>query len=117
MASETTALPTPVPDVAAHAAPSTSTMPQKIARSRSGLAEFLEMLLVTMLLALFGTTFVVQAFKIPSGSMEQIHFRRHRRVVRKISALSRYSPRRHHRLQISLRRSPALCEARDRPAG
>ena len=28
------------------------------------------MLLVTMLLALFGTTFVVQAFKIPSGSME-----------------------------------------------
>ncbi len=28
------------------------------------------MLLVTMLLALFGTTFIVQAFKIPSGSME-----------------------------------------------
>jgi signal peptidase I len=71
MASETTALPAAVPDVAALAdsgAPPAT--PQKIARPRSGLAEFLEMLLVTMLLALFGTTFVVQAFKIPSGSME-----------------------------------------------
>jgi signal peptidase I len=37
---------------------------------RSALAEFAELLLVTMLLALFGTTFVVQAFKIPSPSME-----------------------------------------------
>jgi signal peptidase I len=33
-------------------------------------AEYLESLLVTVLLALFGTTFVVQAFKIPSASME-----------------------------------------------
>ena len=33
-------------------------------------AELLESLLVTILLALFGTTFVVQAFKIPSQSME-----------------------------------------------
>jgi len=32
--------------------------------------EYLESLLVTVLLALFGTTFVVQAFKIPSASME-----------------------------------------------
>lgn len=39
-------------------------------RARSGLAEFVESLLVTILLALFATTFVVQAFKIPSGSME-----------------------------------------------
>jgi signal peptidase I len=69
MASETTALPAPgvasLADPGAPAAP-----PQRIARPRSGLAEFLEMLLVTMLLALFGTTFIVQAFKIPSGSME-----------------------------------------------
>jgi signal peptidase I len=32
--------------------------------------EYLESLLVTVLLALFGTTFIVQAFKIPSQSME-----------------------------------------------
>lgn len=35
------------------------------------LAEYLESLLVTVLLALFGTSFVVQAFKIPSPSMER----------------------------------------------
>jgi signal peptidase I len=34
------------------------------------LREYLESLLVTVILALFGTTFVVQAFKIPSQSME-----------------------------------------------
>ncbi|HYL61634.1 MAG TPA: signal peptidase I, partial [Candidatus Methylomirabilis sp.] len=34
------------------------------------IAEYLESLLVTVLLALFGTSFVVQAFKIPSASME-----------------------------------------------
>src|SRR5215813_6161556 len=33
--------------------------------------EYLESLLVTVLLALFGTTFIVQAFKIPSPSMEK----------------------------------------------
>jgi signal peptidase I len=70
MASETTALPAPGADVAALAAPGAPAAPQKIACPRGGFAEFLEMLLVTMLLALFGTTFVVQAFKIPSGSME-----------------------------------------------
>jgi len=32
--------------------------------------EYLESLLVTVILALFGTTFIVQAFKIPSPSME-----------------------------------------------
>ena len=34
------------------------------------LSEYLESLLVTVLLALFATTFVLQAFKIPSPSME-----------------------------------------------
>lgn len=38
--------------------------------ARGGLAEFVESLLVTILLALFATTFMLQAFKIPSGSME-----------------------------------------------
>jgi signal peptidase I len=40
------------------------------ARSSGALADFVESLLVTILLALFATTFVVQAFKIPSQSME-----------------------------------------------
>jgi signal peptidase I len=70
MASESTALPASAPDAATLAAPGAAAAPQTNLRPRSGLAEFLEMLLVTMLLALFGTTFVVQAFKIPSGSME-----------------------------------------------
>jgi hypothetical protein len=44
--------------------------PPHMLSRRSALAEFAELLLVTMLLALFGTTFIVQAFKIPSPSME-----------------------------------------------
>ncbi|HUJ30181.1 MAG TPA: signal peptidase I [Candidatus Acidoferrum sp.] len=38
--------------------------------SSAGFADYFESLLVTVLIALFGTTFVVQAFKIPSQSME-----------------------------------------------
>src|SRR5580693_7182965 len=41
-----------------------------VTASKSWVAEYAESLLVTILLALFGTTFVVQAFKIPSQSME-----------------------------------------------
>lgn len=37
---------------------------------KSGLRDTFESLVVTVILALFGTTFVVQAFKIPTGSME-----------------------------------------------
>jgi signal peptidase I len=40
------------------------------AAQRDSPIDFLESLLVTILLVLFGTTFVVQAFKIPSQSME-----------------------------------------------
>ena len=40
------------------------------AREETTLSEYLESLLVTVILALFGTTFIVQAFKIPSASME-----------------------------------------------
>jgi signal peptidase I len=43
-------------------------MPEQV--KKSGLRETFESLVVTVILALFGTTFVVQAFKIPSGSME-----------------------------------------------
>lgn len=39
-------------------------------RYRSTGREYLESIVVTVILALFGTTFLVQAFKIPSGSME-----------------------------------------------
>jgi signal peptidase I len=39
-------------------------------RAQSSVREYIESLLVTVILALFGTTFVVQAFKIPSQSME-----------------------------------------------
>src|SRR5271163_1662302 len=34
------------------------------------ISEYMESLLVTVILALFGTSFIVQAFKIPSPSME-----------------------------------------------
>ncbi|MBI4166227.1 MAG: signal peptidase I [Acidobacteria bacterium] len=38
---------------------------------KSTLRDTIESLVVTVILAVFGTTFVVQAFKIPSGSMEK----------------------------------------------
>lgn len=40
-------------------------------REGTTLSEYMESLLVTVILALFGTSFVVQAFKIPSSSMER----------------------------------------------
>jgi signal peptidase I len=40
------------------------------ASRKSSLRDSFESLVVTVILAVFGTTFVVQAFKIPSGSME-----------------------------------------------
>ncbi len=44
--------------------------PPHVVVHRAGYAEVFESLLVTVLLALFGTTFILQAFKIPSQSME-----------------------------------------------
>jgi signal peptidase I len=46
-------------------------IPQEIHRDVTTIPEYLESLLVTVILALFGTSFVVQAFKIPSPSMER----------------------------------------------
>src|SRR5256885_1932873 len=37
---------------------------------KSTLREYFESLVITVILALFGTTFIVQAFKIPTPSME-----------------------------------------------
>jgi signal peptidase I len=52
--------------------PDATTVARARRKSREGtsLREYAESLLVTVLLALFGTSFVVQAFKIPSPSME-----------------------------------------------
>ena len=40
-------------------------------KKKSGLRENIEAILVAIVLALFIRTFVIQAFKIPSGSMKQ----------------------------------------------
>jgi len=45
--------------------------PETHHREGTTLSEYMESLLVTVILALFGTSFVVQAFKIPSSSMER----------------------------------------------
>ena len=90
------------------------------------LREYIESLLVTVILALFGTTFVVQAFKIPSQSMEPPLLVGDHLLVNKFifggrghwydqpSAVPRDSARRHHRLQVSISGSPALRQARGR---
>jgi signal peptidase I len=43
---------------------------QEHTEHQTTISEYLESLLVTVILALFGTSFIVQAFKIPSASME-----------------------------------------------
>jgi len=45
--------------------------PHEASANQTTFSEYLESLLVTVILALFGTSFVVQAFKIPSQSMER----------------------------------------------
>src|ERR1700689_5354596 len=47
-----------------------SAVSQSEEREQVSAWEYLESLLVTIVLALFGTSFVVQSFKIPSQSME-----------------------------------------------
>ncbi len=56
---------------AVHVAETESALSRKEEKERTSLREYAESLLVTVILALFGTSFVVQAFKIPSQSMEQ----------------------------------------------
>jgi signal peptidase I len=57
-------------DIAEDLRPEAAAATDSAAGQKSALADFVESLLVTILLALFATTFVVQAFKIPSQSME-----------------------------------------------
>jgi signal peptidase I len=53
-------------------APVTATPRRGVSRTnQTTLSEYLESLLVTVILALFATSFIVQAFKIPSSSMEK----------------------------------------------
>src|ERR1700726_3788071 len=60
--SDTTIAPEPIAEQPAQ--------PQGHRSEDTTLSEYLESLLVTVLLALFATTFILQAFKIPSPSME-----------------------------------------------
>lgn len=57
-------------DVAEVAESENTGQPEEESRAQPTLREYAESLLVTIVLALFATTFVVQAFKIPSQSME-----------------------------------------------
>src|SRR5277367_867719 len=50
--------------------PQPGAAPARVVVPRDTFSDLLESLLVTILLALFGTTFILQAFKIPSQSME-----------------------------------------------
>ena len=42
----------------------------EVAYKKSTAREYFESLVITVILALFGTTFIVQVFKIPTPSME-----------------------------------------------
>src|SRR5579864_4602784 len=56
--------------VTPEAVPEAATRKPEQRGEEATLSEYMESLLVTVILALFGTTFIVQAFKIPSASME-----------------------------------------------
>jgi signal peptidase I len=58
-------------EAVAEAAPKESPEAVESQANQTTISEYLESLLVTVILALFGTSFVVQAFKIPSQSMER----------------------------------------------
>jgi signal peptidase I len=58
------------PERAAVAAPDAATRPVQPGPPRSVWREYFESLVVTAIMALFGMTFVVQAVKVPTGSMQ-----------------------------------------------
>ncbi|MBS1839229.1 MAG: signal peptidase I [Acidobacteria bacterium] len=66
---------TPVSESVAEKAPPVPDAPASLERvfprEKTTFSEYIESLLVTVILALFGTSFIVQAFKIPSPSMEK----------------------------------------------
>ena len=97
---------------------------------KSTLREYFESIVIAVILALFIRTFVVQAFKIPTGSMEENLLIGDHLLVNKFvfgptasrrrarAAADRHdqAPRR-HRLQVSRGAGPRLHQARHRPAG
>ncbi len=110
-------------------APATLKEAEESQASQTTISEYLESLLVTVILALFGTSFVVQAFKIPSPSMEKTLLVGDHLLVNKFifggrgrwydraSALPRIAARRHHRFQVPLSGSSSFRETRDWVAG
>ena len=56
---------------AAAVPPESTPPPAEGERRRSGVRDYLEALLIAVIFATFARTYVVQAFKIPSGSMEE----------------------------------------------
>jgi len=62
--------PAEIPAVQVLPHPQAGEQEKKKPRESTSLREYAESLLVTVILALFGTSFVLQAFKIPSPSME-----------------------------------------------
>ena len=104
----------------------TEAVPVSEERQRVSAWEYLESLLVTIILALFLTSFVVQSFKIPSQSMEPTLLVGDHLLVNKfifggtgawyekLLPYRRSPPRGHCCLQVSFRRPSILCEARDR---
>jgi len=89
-------------------------IPHAEVAERTSLREYLESFLVTIILGLFGNELCRAGFKIPSQSWEptlligdhllvnKSSSRREGYLVRQDSAVPGRSPRRHHRLQVSI---------------
>ncbi len=97
---------------------------------KSTLREYAESIVIAVILALFVRTWVVQAFKIPTGSMENNLLIGDHLLVNKFvfsptasrdraraAAGAEHPARRRHRLQIPRRTGPRLHQAGHRPAG
>ena len=92
--------------------------------------EYFESLVIAVVLALFIRTFVVQAFKIPTGSMEPNLLIGDHLLVNKLVfgpyasgaeqtllPMKEMQPRGRHRVQVSRRSGAGLHQARHRTAG
>jgi hypothetical protein len=98
---------------------------------KSTLREYFESIVIAVILALFIRTFVVQAFKIPTGSMEENLLIGDHLLVNKFvfgpsatalgacgcCPMGSLKARRGRRLQVSRGARPRFHQARDRPAG
>jgi signal peptidase I len=89
---------------------------------KSSLRDTFESLVVTVILAIFGTTFVIQAFKIPTGSMENTLLIGDHLLVNKFAfayhsgVLARFLPYRDvHRDDILVFKFPGSSEEQSEP--